>query len=116
MRRAGDLLESLILQAVALELAEATAEYVHRRMRAEWGFPDPETLSVEDIFRAKYRGVRLSFGFPACPRLENQAPLFELLRPERIGVRLTESYMMRPEGSVSALVFHHPRARYYSVR
>jgi len=115
MRKEGRLLASLILQAVAIELAEATAEWVHRRIRTEWGFPDDPALSVADLFRTKYRGIRLSFGYPACPQLEDQAPLFELLKPERIGVELTEGYMMHPEGSVTAVVFHHPAGQYYAL-
>jgi len=115
MRKEGRLLASLILQSVAIELAEATAEWVHKRIRQEWGIGDPEGLEVQDVFRTKYRGIRLSFGYPACPSLEDQKPLFELLQPERIGVELTEGFMMHPEGSVSALVFHHPAGKYYAV-
>lgn len=80
-----------------------------------WGFPDPAGLSLSEKFQAKYRGLRVSFGYPACPHLEDQRPLFRLLTPESIGVRLTENCMMEPEASVSALVFHHPEARYFSV-
>jgi 5-methyltetrahydrofolate--homocysteine methyltransferase len=115
MRKEGRLLASLILQSVAIELAEATAEWVHRRIRQEWGIGDPEGFDVQDVFRTKYRGIRLSFGYPACPSLEDQKPLFDLLQPERIGVELTEGFMMHPEGSVSALVFHHPAGKYYAV-
>ena len=76
-----------------------------------------ETMTVAPlrIFRAEYRGLRVSFGYPACPALENQRILFDLLRPEEIGVRLTDGLMMDPEASVSALVFHHPAARYFSA-
>ena len=115
LRKQGRLLDSLILQAVSIELAEATAEWVHQRIRAEWGIPDPPEMTVKDIFRTKYRGIRLSFGYPACPRLEDQKPLFELLQPDKIGVTLTEGFMMYPEGSVSAVVFHHPRGLYYAI-
>ena len=69
----------------------------------------------KDVFQARYRGKRYSFGYPACPDLESQAPLFALLRPEDIGVALTEGFMMEPEASVSALVFQHPDAAYFSV-
>ena len=65
------------------------------------------------MFRTRYRGLRVSFGYPACPALEDQATLFRLLEPERIGVRLTDGFMMDPEASVSALVFHHPAAHYF---
>jgi 5-methyltetrahydrofolate--homocysteine methyltransferase len=100
---------------VAIELAEATAEWVHRRMRADWGFPDPPEFTQADLFKTRYRGIRLSFGYPACPRIENQTELFRILRPEgKIGVLLTEGCMMQPESSVSALVFHHPDGHYFS--
>jgi 5-methyltetrahydrofolate--homocysteine methyltransferase len=70
-------------------------------------------MTMRDRFQAKYRGLRVSFGYPACPDLEDQAKLFALLHPEDIGVQLTEGYMMDPEASVSALVFHHPEADYF---
>jgi 5-methyltetrahydrofolate--homocysteine methyltransferase len=69
-------------------------------------------MTLEQRFQAQYRGIRLSFGYPACPDLEPQAHLFRLLDPAEIGVQLTEEYMMEPEASVSAVVFHHPDARY----
>ena len=100
---------------MALETAEAAAEWLHARLRAVWGFADPEGLSRQAIFQARYRGKRYSFGYPACPDLESQAGLFRLLRPEEIGIELTEGFMMEPEASVSALVFHHPDAAYFSV-
>jgi 5-methyltetrahydrofolate--homocysteine methyltransferase len=103
------------IQALALETAEAAAEYLHGLIRGAWGFPDPPTMTMADRFVSRYRGKRYSFGYPACPRLEDQEPLFRLLGPERIGVRLTEGFMMDPEASVSALVFHHPAARYFNV-
>ena len=69
-----------------------------------------------DLFKARYRGIRVSFGYPACPRLEDQEQLFRLLDvEEHIGVHLTEGFMMEPEGSVTALVFHHPDAKYFSL-
>jgi len=113
LRDEGRLLDSIALQALALETAEAAAEWLHRRLRELWGFPDPPELTMEERLRARYRGIRLSFGYPACPGLEPQAAIFRLLRPEEIGVRLTEGLMMDPEASVSAVVFHHPEARYY---
>ena len=112
LREEGRLLDSVALQALALETAEAAAEWLHRRLRELWGFPDPPGMTMEERFRARYRGIRLSFGYPACPDLEPQADLFRLLRPEEIGVTLTEGMMMEPEASVSAVVFHHPEARY----
>ncbi|MBT3231248.1 MAG: methionine synthase [Calditrichaeota bacterium] len=116
MRAEGRLLDSMILQAVAIELAEATAEWVHIRMRREWGIPDPQDTDLDYQFKTKYRGIRLSFGYPACPDLADQRPLFDLLKPERIGVSLTEGMMMSPESSVSAVVFHHQEGKYYAVR
>jgi 5-methyltetrahydrofolate--homocysteine methyltransferase len=114
-REAGEYVRSHALQALAVETAEGAAEWAHRQMRAEWGFADPPGLDLRALVRAEYRGKRFSFGYPACPDLENQRVLFELLGPERIGVQLTEGMMMEPEASVSALVFHHPQARYFSV-
>ena len=112
LRDEGCLLDSIALQALAIETAEAAAEWLHRRLRELWGFPDPPAMTMEERLRARYRGIRLSFGYPACPDLEPQADLFRLLQPEEIGVHLTEEYMMDPEASVSAVVFHHPNARY----
>jgi 5-methyltetrahydrofolate--homocysteine methyltransferase len=114
-KQQGEYLRSYALQALALETAEAAAEWIHARLRALWGFPDADDLSRQSLFQARYRGKRYSFGYPACPELEQQAGLFRLLRPEEIGVHLTEGFMMEPEASVSALVFHHPDATYFSV-
>jgi 5-methyltetrahydrofolate--homocysteine methyltransferase len=115
LKAKGEYLKAHALAALALETAEAMAELCHRHLRLSWGFADPADLSVSDIFKAKYRGIRVSFGYPACPRLEDQEILFRLLRPESVGVNLTEGCMMDPEGSVSALVFHHPQARYFTI-
>jgi 5-methyltetrahydrofolate--homocysteine methyltransferase len=114
-KAAGEYLRSYALQALALETAEAAAEWVHARLRTAWGFPDTDELTRKDVFQARYRGKRYSFGYPACPDLEQQALLFELMRPDDLGVQLTEGYMMEPEASVSALVFHHPDATYFSA-
>ena len=111
----GEYLRSYALQALALETAEAAAEWLHARLRALWSFPDPPDLARQSLFQARYRGKRYSFGYPACPDLESQAGLFRLLRPEDVGVHLTEGFMMEPEASVSALVFHHPEAAYFSA-
>lgn len=114
-REKGDYLKSHAVQSIAIESAEAFAELLHERLRAMWGFPDAPTMSLSDKFQTKYRGLRVSFGYPACPALEDQAKLFQLLKPESIGVTLTENFMMEPEATVSALVFHHPQARYFNV-
>ncbi|MGX6446063.1 methionine synthase [Neobacillus sp. K501] len=111
----GRFLESHALQALALETAEGFAELIHRQMRDRWGFPDPLDFSMQDRFAAKYQGQRFSFGYPACPDLEDQKKLFKLIHPEEIGIELTEGCMMEPEASVSAIVFAHPEARYFNV-
>ena len=111
----GDYLKMHAVQALALETAEGYAELLHTQLRSMWGFPDGPDLTMLERFRAEYRGKRYSFGYPACPRLEDQVTLFQALRPEDIGVRLTDGCMMEPEASVSAVVFHHPGAFYYSV-
>jgi 5-methyltetrahydrofolate--homocysteine methyltransferase len=114
-KHAGEYLRSYALMALALETAEGAAEWLHAKLRADWGFPDAPETPRKDLFQAHYRGKRYSFGYPACPDLEQQARLFRLLRPEEIGVQLTEGFMMEPEASVSALVFIHPDAAYFSV-
>ena len=111
----GSLLKSHALSALALETAEAAAEWLHKKLREQWGIPDPAGLTMLDRFRARYRGKRYSFGYPACPDLSMQRGLFALLRPGEIGVELTEGWMMDPEASVSAIVLHHTHARYFSV-
>ena len=81
-----------------------------------WGFSDPRSTSFTDLHRANYRGKRYSFGYPACPRLEDQRVLFDLLEAEKhLNIQLTEEYMMDPEASVSALVMHHPDAKYFNL-
>lgn len=111
----GDYLRSHALQSVALEIAEAMAERVHHMMRDTWGFPDAPEMTMKQRHGARYQGIRVSFGYPACPNLEDQGPLFELMQPEDIGVQLTEGFMMEPEASVSAMVFAHPEAQYFNV-
>jgi 5-methyltetrahydrofolate--homocysteine methyltransferase len=115
LRAAGEYVASHALSALALECAEAFAEWLHARLRTLWGFPDPPELTVADKLKGRYRGIRVSFGYPACPDLADQAVLWRLLRPEEIGVTLTEGFMMDPEASVSALVFHHPEAKYFKA-
>ena len=117
LKQAQEMQEQMrqLQEEAAKETAEASAEWLHRRIREEWGFPDPPTLTMHERFTSRYRGKRYSFGYPACPNLEDQAKLWRLLRPEEIGVELTEGFMMEPEASVSALVFQHPDARYFGV-
>jgi 5-methyltetrahydrofolate--homocysteine methyltransferase len=114
-KAAGNYFVSHALQALAIESAEACAEWLHRRIREDWGFPDPPEMTMQQRFTSRYRGKRYSFGYPACPNLEDQAGIWMLLRPEEIGVHLTEGMMMDPEASVSALVFHHPDCTYFSA-
>jgi 5-methyltetrahydrofolate--homocysteine methyltransferase len=111
----GEFLKMHAVQALALETAEAYAELLHTQLRSMWGFPDKPEMTMLERFRAEYHGKRYSFGYPACPRLEDQMQLFQALKPEEIGVQLTDGCMMEPEASVSALVFHHPQASYFSV-
>jgi 5-methyltetrahydrofolate--homocysteine methyltransferase len=111
----GEFFKAHGLQALAIETAEATAEWLHRRLREDWGAPDPPTLTMHERFTSRYRGKRYSFGYPACPNLDDQQDLFRLLKPEEIGVQLTEGMMMEPEASVSAIVFHHPDCAYFSA-
>ena len=109
-------MKSHILQVLALDGAEAFAELLHKKIREMWGFADPAGTTTGDLFKGRYRSARVSFGYPACPRLEDQDKLFRLLDVSKhIGVHLTEGYMMQPEGSVTALVFHHPEARYFNL-
>jgi len=114
-KQAGEFFRAHALQALGIETAEACAEWLHRRIREDWGFPDPPSMTMHDRFTARYRGKRYSFGYPACPDLEQQQGIWKLLNPEEIGVHLTEGMMMDPEASVSALVFHHPDCAYFSV-
>ena len=115
LKEEGRFLENHALQALALETAEGLAELIHRQIRDRWGFPDPINFTMRDRFAAKYQGQRYSFGYPACPNLEDQEKLFKLISPEDIGIELTEGFMMEPEASVTAMVFAHPDARYFNV-
>jgi 5-methyltetrahydrofolate--homocysteine methyltransferase len=113
---AGDYQDYLFVHGMGVETAEALAEYWHRQIRQEWGIDDDEPEEMRLLFSAKYHGSRYSFGYPACPRLEDQQQLFELLRPEEIGVDLTEEFMLVPEQSTSAIIVHHPAAKYFNVK
>jgi 5-methyltetrahydrofolate--homocysteine methyltransferase len=90
-------------------------EDLHHRLREDWGAPDALTLTMQERFTSRYRGKRYSFGYPACPNLDDQQGIFKLLKPEEIGVTLTEGMMMEPKTSVSALVFHHPDCAYFTA-
>src|SRR6266536_1659790 len=108
--------EYLELHGVTVEMAEALAEYWHRRVRQELGTATQDAAELEALFDQGYRGARYSFGYPACPDLEEQAKLFELLDPGRIGVELSEEFQLHPEQSTSAIVVHHPEAIYFNAR
>ncbi|HVT14277.1 MAG TPA: vitamin B12 dependent-methionine synthase activation domain-containing protein [Fimbriimonadaceae bacterium] len=112
----GDYQDYLFVHGMGVETAEALAEYWHKQMRAEMGIGADDPADMKLLFSAKYRGSRYSFGYPACPNLEDQVKLFELLKPEEIGIELTEEFMLNPEQSTSAIVVHHPEAKYFNVR
>ena len=106
----------LYLHGLSVETAEALAELLHKKMREELGIARQDSKRTSDLFHQKYRGSRYSFGYPACPNLEDQTKIFVLLRPEEaIGVRLTSGYQLEPEQSTSALVAHHPQAKYFVI-
>jgi 5-methyltetrahydrofolate--homocysteine methyltransferase len=105
----------LYLHGLSVEMAEAMAEYVHKRIRAELGFAGEDDRDMDKLLSQHYRGGRYSFGYPACPKLEDQAPLLKLLEAERIGVSISDEWQLHPEQSTSAIVLHHPRAKYFSV-
>ncbi len=103
------------LNGLAMQLTEALAEYWHSRIRAELGFGGEDPKSIEGMFKLDYRGARFSLGYPACPEMEDRRKVVELLKPERVGVSLSEELMLYPEQSTDAFVFHHPEAKYFSV-
>jgi 5-methyltetrahydrofolate--homocysteine methyltransferase len=111
----GEYLKSHAFAALALETAEAAAEWLHACLRKRWGFPDPADLAMEDQLAARYRGKRYSFGYPACPDLEDRAKIVDLLEPERIGVKLSEEFQLHPEQSTDALIAHHPEAKHFNT-
>ncbi len=112
---AGEYFKSIALSALSTETAEASTEWLHRRLREDWGFPDSPGMTMQERFTGRYRGKRYSFGYGACPNMEDQQGIWKLIHPEEIGVTLTEGMMMEPEASVSALVFHHPDAVYFTA-
>jgi len=116
LKDAGEYVASHTLSALAYELAEAFAERLHKQIRAMWGFADDPAAAPRDLMRGDYRGKRYSFGYPACPDMQAHEAMWRLLSPEDIGVHLTESHMMDPEASVSAVVFHHPDAVYFDTK
>jgi len=107
--------EYLLFHGLSVESAEALAEYWHQLIRRELGIADEDGASIEDFVVQKYRGSRYSFGYPACPDLSENRKLFTILRPERIGVTITDGELMTPEQSTSAFIVHHPQAKYFNV-
>jgi 5-methyltetrahydrofolate--homocysteine methyltransferase len=112
----GEYTKYLYLHGLSVETAEALAELHHKKMREELGIAGEDAAETRDLFHQKYRGSRYSFGYPACPNLEDQTKLFVLLKPEEnVGVRLTSGFLLEPEQSTSAIVVHHPGAKYFVV-
>ncbi len=105
----------LYLHGFSVEMAEALAEYWHKRIRQQLGIAQDDATSLEELFRQGYQGSRYSFGYPACPRLEDQRYLQELLQWQEIGIELSEEYQLHPEQSTSAIVVHHPAAKYFNL-
>ena len=103
------------LNGLAMQLTEALAEFWHSRMREELGYKAEDPQDLARMFKLDYRGARFSLGYPACPDMEDRRKVVELLRPERVGVELSEELQLHPEQSTDALVFHHPEAKYFSV-
>ncbi len=98
---------------LSVEMAEALAEYWHRRIREEWGFADEDGPTLGGLFKQQYRGSRYSWGYPACPDLDDQVKVADLLEIDRIGVTVSEEFQLHPEQSTSAIVVHHPEAKYF---
>lgn len=113
--KANQYRDYLELHGLSVQLTEALAEFWHSRVRDELGFSAEDPSEVEGLFKLDYRGARYSFGYPACPNLEDRIKLIELLKPERIGVELSEELQLHPEQSTDAMILHHPEAKYFSV-
>ena len=112
---AGKYQDYLYLHGLGVESAEALAEYFHQQLRREWGIGGDDSPRVEKLFKGHYRGCRYSFGYPACPALEDQKQLFTLIDPTRVGVTLSEQFQLEPEQSTTAIVIHHPAAKYFNT-
>jgi len=112
---ANNYTEYLYLHGFGVEAAEALAELWHKRMRQELGIANEDAPEIRKLFTQHYRGSRYSFGYPACPDMSDQEKLFRLLQPQRIGCELTDNWQIDPEQSTSAIIVHHPEAKYFSV-
>jgi 5-methyltetrahydrofolate--homocysteine methyltransferase len=115
LRKADKYQEYLYLHGFGVESAEALAEFWHKRIRQELGHSSEDADKIAELFHQKYRGSRYSFGYPACPNLEDRDQIVRLLKPDDIGVTLTENHMLVPEQSTDAIVAHHPQAKYFDV-
>jgi len=113
---AGSYADYLYFHGLGVETAEALAEYWHRSIRIELGIADRDAQDIRRLFAQGYQGSRYSFGYPACPNLEDQQQIFAMLDPSRVGVALSDEWMLEPEQSTSAIVVHHPEAKYFNVR
>jgi 5-methyltetrahydrofolate--homocysteine methyltransferase len=112
----GEYTRYLYVHGLSVETAEALAELHHKKNAGGVGNCNKDSAEIRDLFHQKYRGSRYSFGYPACPNLEDQTKLFALLKPEEnVGVRLTSGFLLEPEQSTSAIVVHHPGAKYFVV-
>jgi 5-methyltetrahydrofolate--homocysteine methyltransferase len=112
---AGSFREYLELHGLSVQLTESLAEFWHARIRSEIGFAKEDSAELSDLLDQGYRGSRYSFGYPACPDIEQQVALCKLLEPERIGVELSEEFQLHPEQSTSAIIVHHPEAKYFNA-
>jgi 5-methyltetrahydrofolate--homocysteine methyltransferase len=115
LRKENKYQDYLFLHGFGVESAEALAEYWHKYMRQELGFGSEDATDIDQLFHQGYRGSRYSFGYPACPNLEDRAKIFQLLNAGEIGVELSENFMLVPEQSTDALVVHHPQAKYFDA-
>ncbi len=106
----------LHLHGLGVEIAESLAEYIHKQIRMEWGIAGGDARDRQEIFKQRYQGSRYSFGYPACPRLEDQLKLWPILKPGRIGVALSDEFQLEPEQTTTALICHHKQAKYFNVR
>jgi cobalamin-dependent methionine synthase I len=105
----------LHLHGLSVETAEGLSEYLHRQIRGELGIARDDAREMKDLFKQGYRGSRFSFGYPACPNLEDQAILLELLGAKKIGIEMSDEFQLVPEQSTSAIVCHHPSAKYFTI-
>jgi 5-methyltetrahydrofolate--homocysteine methyltransferase len=115
LRAADKYQDYLFLHGLGVESTEALAEFFHKQLRAEWGIGSEDSPEIRKLFKGHYRGRRYAFGYPACPNLEDQAPLFTLIDPTRVGITLTDQFQLEPEQSTTAIVVHHPKAKYFNV-